>query len=235
MLLTIDLHTHSDVTDGADAPETMAYAARGAGLDVWALSDHVRADSTWVDDYVSRVRRIRVDGLEIRCAVEAKILDRTGHLDLPPLRSTLDHVLVADHQFPGPGGPMHPREVGRLLREGGLRPADVLETLVTATAGAIATSPFPPVVAHLFSLLPKTGLGEDWVTGEHLDTLAAACRAADARVEINEKWRCPSPAVAAGLVRRGVDLVVGSDAHAVGQLGAGAYVRAVADELAVAV
>lgn len=38
--MRIDLHTHSDASDGTDTPEQLVQAARDAGLDVVAITDH---------------------------------------------------------------------------------------------------------------------------------------------------------------------------------------------------
>ena len=38
--MRIDLHTHSAVSDGTDTPAELARAAKAAGLDVFALTDH---------------------------------------------------------------------------------------------------------------------------------------------------------------------------------------------------
>src|SRR3712207_6061886 len=38
--MRIDLHTHSSVSDGTDRPAELLTAARAAGLDVVALTDH---------------------------------------------------------------------------------------------------------------------------------------------------------------------------------------------------
>ncbi|HBX82920.1 MAG TPA: phosphatase, partial [Propionibacteriaceae bacterium] len=38
--MRIDLHTHSDVSDGTDAPADLVAHAAAAGLDVIALCDH---------------------------------------------------------------------------------------------------------------------------------------------------------------------------------------------------
>ncbi|NML62409.1 PHP domain-containing protein [Massilia sp. RP-1-19] len=37
---TVDLHCHSNVSDGVLAPEAVAKYAHGSGVDVWALTDH---------------------------------------------------------------------------------------------------------------------------------------------------------------------------------------------------
>ena len=230
--LAADLHTHSDLTDGAANPEAMADAAAAAGLTRWALSDHVRRDSTWTPEYVARVRGLRRPGLMILCAVEAKILDADGALDLPPGLADLDHVLVADHQFPSADGPVSPRAMTEHLAAGRITAAGAVDALVAATGRALAAAPFRPIAAHLFSLLPKMGLSEDLVGDDHLAALAAACRAAGGAVEINEKWRCPSPRVLRALRDHGVELAAASDAHDVGAVGRFDYVRAMAAELA---
>jgi putative hydrolase len=219
-----DLHTHSDLTDGTASPAAMADAAVAAGLHTWGLSDHVRADSDWVDEYLRLVRGLRRDGLEILCGVEAKILDSRGRLDLPTALPDLDYVLVADHQYPAAGGPVHPRDVARAIAAGAMLPADVVDELVVATCAAVQQAPLPVIVAHPFSLLPKMGLSETDVRDDHLRALAAACRTVDAAVEINGKWRCPSARIVADLSSAGVDLVAGSDAHRPQDVGAFGYV-----------
>jgi putative hydrolase len=208
-----DLHTHSDLTDGADPPEQMANAASAAGLRVWGLSEHVRADAAWVPDYVARVRSLRRDDVEVRCGLEAKILSRNGRLDLPKDLSGVDYVLVADHRYPGESTPMTASEVGRRLDRGELTPTDVADELVRAVSIAVLRAPLPAIVAHPFSLLSRIGVDISEVTDEHLRTLAGACLVAGASVEVNEKWRCPSPEIFARLFDLGVELVPGSNAH----------------------
>jgi putative hydrolase len=220
---TADWHTHSSLTDGADDPERMARAAADAGLVLWGLSDHVRAESTWVPEYVARVRRLDAADVAIRCGVEAKILDQQGHLDLPAGVRDLDYVLVADHQFPGVAGPMHPLEVREQIQGARLSPADAVEQLVNATVESARRSPFPVIVAHLFSLLPKCGLSELDVNDAMAIQLGTSLAAVGARVEVNEKWRCPSSRVLRLLAEAGVELTAGSDAHRHQDIGAHTY------------
>lgn len=214
-----DLHTHSSQTDGADPMDAMADAALAAGLHTWGLSDHVRSDTTWLPDYTRAVRGLRREGLVIRCGVEAKILDVGGRLDLPERLPELDYVLIADHQFPGDAGPQHPSVMREALESGSLTASDMVAQLVHATAAAVRLSPFPAIVAHLFSLLPKCGVDESDVTDEAIGELAAVCLSADAAVELNQKWRCPSARVVARLDAAGVRLVAGSDAHRAADVG----------------
>ena len=91
------------------------------------------------------------------------MLDRSGHLDLPARLDGVDVVLIADHRFPGPDGPLDPAVVARWLRDGTVEARSVVEMLVGALIEAVGRSPLPAVIAHPLSILPKLGLGA--VTG----------------------------------------------------------------------
>lgn len=66
--MRIDLHTHSTVSDGTDTPAEVMAAAREAGLDAVALTDH---DTTlgWpaAADAAQEHRLLLIPGMEISC------------------------------------------------------------------------------------------------------------------------------------------------------------------------
>ena len=65
--MRIDLHTHSSVSDGTDSPAGVLAAARAAGLDVVALTDH---DTTagWAEAEAARPDGLTVvPGTELSC------------------------------------------------------------------------------------------------------------------------------------------------------------------------
>jgi len=188
-------------------------AAVRAGLATLCLVDHVRKDTTWVPRQVATVRWLdRTAPLTVLSGVEAKILDADGHLDLPDSAHQADLVLIADHQYPSGSGPVSPSTVAGQLARGELRAGDVVATLVEATVAAMRRVE-RPVVAHPFSLLPKLGLDESDVSETLVYHLAVGARSTGALIEVNEKWDCPGPRLAAALDRRGVHLVAGSDSH----------------------
>lgn len=227
-----DFHTHTTFSDGADRPEDMIRAAVVAGITTLGICDHVRSTTDWVPAYVDTVHRLGAEApIDVRCGVEAKMLDTHGNLDLPEGLFGIEYVAIADHQMPTPHGPVHPSQIARRLAAGSLKKSEVFEMIAEATAQAAAAAPAQPIVAHLFSLLPKVGLSEDDVPGGLIEALAGRLRRADAWVEINEKWECPSPAIARRLARGGVRLVAGSDSHSVAALGRYPYVRTAGDGL----
>ena len=217
-LLDEDWHVHSTFSD--DAVSTLAenvLAAAERGLTRIRLTDHVRAATTWVPEFVAAVAALDLpDGLTVLSGVEAKILDATGRLDVPADLVVgpggVDGIVIADHQFPGPDGPWSPDRTRAALADG-LSVADALDTLVGATVAAMEQAGAGAQLAHPFSLLPKIGLAEDDLTDEHLRSWAGAARRTGTRIEINEKWDCPGSRVLAAAVAAGADLVLSTDSH----------------------
>ncbi|WP_409332167.1 PHP domain-containing protein [Trujillonella humicola] len=65
--MRIDLHTHSSVSDGTQTPAELLAAARDAGLDVVALTDHDTTDG-WAAAVEARPRGLTVvPGMELSC------------------------------------------------------------------------------------------------------------------------------------------------------------------------
>jgi putative hydrolase len=214
--LADDFHVHSVFSDGVSTVTDNVRVARERGLRRLCLVDHVRRDTTWVPDFVRAVRSLpELPGMEILTGVEAKILDRVGHLDLPGGAGALagiDLVLIADHQFPAEAGPVHPGQLRAALERGETSPAEVIGGLVEATASAMGRVE-RPLLAHLFSVLPKIGLAESDVPDSLLSLLAERARGAGAMVEVNEKWSCPSARTLRAFVGAGVPLVASTDSH----------------------
>jgi putative hydrolase len=212
-----DFHVHSTFSDGASTLAENVVAARERGLRTLCLVDHVRQDTAWVPEFTAAVALYRGQpGLRVLAGVEAKILDTAGHLDLPAgLGDGVDLVLVADHRVPSETGPLLPATVVKTMESGATTAAQVIEDLCRATANAISPARCPrrPLLAHLFSVLPKVGLSESVVPSPILAELAGRIAGSGALVEVNEKWSCPSPRTVAALVAAGVPLVAGSDSH----------------------
>jgi putative hydrolase len=229
--LAEDYHVHSLFSDGTSTLEQNVAVARQRGLRRLCLVDHVRRETSWVPDFVRAVRPLREPGgMDILAGVEAKILDRTGRLDLPDAVALagIDLILIADHQFPADDGPAPPQRIRADLADELLSAREAIECLVEATANALtavaatadALRPAArPVLAHLFSILPKIGLTEPEVPDALLGLLAGQARAAGALVEVNEKWSCPSARTLRAFASAGVPLVASTDSHACQDIG----------------
>ena len=229
-ILRGDHHVHSTFSDDAvSSLDQNVAAAAAAGLDTLRLVDHVRRSTDWVPEYLAAVAALRVpDGLTVLTGVEAKILDRSGELDIPALPAGIDRILIADHQFPGTDGPLGPAEVRERLAAG-WDAEDALDDLVHALVRAMERHPGNQL-AHCFSILPKIGLGEAQLGPERLAVWAAAAASTGTIVEVNEKWGCPSPATLTALRDAGAELVASTDSHEAATVGRYDRVRTLLDE-----
>jgi len=95
--MRIDLHTHSDRSDGTLSPAGVVVAAKAAGLDVVALTDHDTAEG-WDEatDAAYDAGIWLVPGMEISCSHAGRALHLLAYLadpTYPPLRAELDQVL----------------------------------------------------------------------------------------------------------------------------------------------
>jgi putative hydrolase len=208
--LTQDMHVYSTFSDGQSTIEENVAEAERIGLTELVFADHVRADSRWVPAYVAAIKKCREQtSIVLHCAVEAKILDIYGCLDLPRELMGIDAVYVVGHQAPSPDGPMNPRSTRERIEAGELDGQMILRWMVNGTAAALHRHEHV-VIAHLFSALPTLGLGEEDVSLELVDSLAIAAAESDARIVVDERWRCPTTRTLRPFLRHGVPLLPGT-------------------------
>lgn len=237
-LLRGDFHVHSTFSD--DARSTLAEniaAAHSAGLGTVRLTDHVRASTTWVPEFLAAVAAEPVpDGLVVLTGVEAKLLDASGAVDTPPGltvgRGGVDVVVIGDHQFPGTDGPWSPEATRSRLADG-LSVDAALDLLIDASIRAMERTPRAQL-AHWFSILPKVGLSEEQLGADRLGAWAAAAAATDTIVEVNEKWACPGPEAVLALRLAGARIVASTDSHVASDVGRYDRVAAVLDAVGAA-
>ncbi len=211
--LTHDMHVHSTFSGGANTIEENVAEAERIGLTELACVEQVRGDTKWIPAYVAAIRDSRQrTPIVLRCAVEAKILDIYGCLDLPAELEGIDAVYAASRQAPSPDGPMNPRSTRERIEAGELDPQMVLRWIVSATVAAVHHREHL-VIAHLFSVLPGLGLDERDVPLDLIDSLATAAAESGARVVVDEHWRCPAVRTLRPFLRRGIPLLVGSGSH----------------------
>lgn len=96
--MRIDLHTHSDRSDGTDTPRELVRHARKTGIDILGLTDHDTTEG-WADavDAATEEGVTLVRGLEISCKLAGHGVHLTAYLPDPtyePLAQELDRILA---------------------------------------------------------------------------------------------------------------------------------------------
>jgi len=91
--MRIDLHTHSNASDGTQSPAEVVSSAAGSGLDVVALTDH---DTTagWVEaaDAAAQEGIALVRGIEVSCSYEGISIHLLGYLQDPTAPGLLEEL-----------------------------------------------------------------------------------------------------------------------------------------------
>ena len=189
-------------------------AAEQMGLQRLGLVDHVRHSTNWVPNFTAAVDRLRGHtDIDIICGVEARLLNTSGELDLPPDLSGVDRIYIADHRLPIGLRALTPKEVRALRRRMPIPDRVLIAGLVDACINAMHTCPLPAVLAHWGSILPKIRIPPSAVPDDSLARLARAAQQTGTWIEVDERWRAPTVRIAQRLRALGAKIVFSSDAH----------------------
>jgi len=191
-----DLHSHTTATDGKDSIEAMAEAARGAGLEYLAITDHSQAlamanglDERRALDHAARIRSLDgYGGVRLLAGIECDI-HADGSLDLhDDCLAALDIVVVSVHS----GFTMERRQMtDRLIRAIENPHVDILGH--PSGRRLLQREPYPFDVEAVVNAAARCGVA-----------LEINCQVT--RLDLND--------VHARLARdRGVPLVISTDAH----------------------
>ena len=172
--MRIDLHTHSDKSDGTTPPGAVVMGARAAGLDVVALTDHDTAVG-W-DEAAAAAEEVGIGlipGMEISCELGGRGVHLLAYLPdptYPPLQEALNRVgasrpdlVVLDLGLPAIDG----LEVARTIRAGSSLPIIMVTARVAeedrlagldTRADDYLTKPFSPreLVARVKAVLRRS-------------------------------------------------------------------------------
>lgn len=148
--MRIDLHTHSSASDGTDTPGDLVRAAKTAGLDVVALTDH-DAMSGWPEAarVAQEVGITLVPGLEISTALYHRGVHLLAYLPDPTdpaLAAALDRILA--------GRTARTPAIVSALREHGI---DITEDDVRRESGGSVAAGRP----HVADALVRLGHADD--------------------------------------------------------------------------
>lgn len=130
--MRIDLHTHSSVSDGEDAPADLVAKAEAAGLDVIALTDHDTFDGLGEAATAASETTLRVvAGIELSTELDGRSVHLLGYGP-----RTDDRVLLAELERIRLGRSDRVPTMCRQLSAAGIpiTPADVLAQAAGATS-----------------------------------------------------------------------------------------------------
>ena len=206
MLPFIDLHMHTNYTDGQNSLADMVFAANQKGLDTIAITEHVRANSDWVNRYVEDICKIRKNSYSnVILGFETKIIDMNGNLDIPKKALNFAEIIVCSlHRIPG----IHPMEDELIIS--GSNPAITTDVYIRALK-ALCRNSYVDIIGHPFDLLYKHKV--PLPDKESMHDLARYISMHGKAVEINTRYMVPPKEFIEICKMHDIKFSIGSDAH----------------------
>ncbi len=207
------MHIHSTFSDGINSVEENVRQAETVGLARMCCVDHVRTTSDWIPQFVNAVENVRLQtSITVFSGVEAKILNEAGQIDAPSNLDGIDYIYAADHQVPLGDTFFAPREIRAMLKENSITKNEVIASIINSTVRVMENYQ-NVVIAHLFSVLPKIGFDETDVSEKQLKKLADTARRNCVKIEIDERWKCPSFRTVSYFKAQNIPIWFSSDSH----------------------
>jgi putative hydrolase len=100
--LQVDFHLHSTWTDGKNSVPEIIEHAKQNGLNAIAITDHIRKQSTYFDEYKKEIDFLNdQEEIDIYVGFEAKVADFFGNIDVQEkVAQEADIAIVSVHRYP---------------------------------------------------------------------------------------------------------------------------------------
>lgn len=207
----IDLHLHTNWTDGKASVSDMYNCAVKNGLEYILFSEHVRKSSDeWFKEFAGDVRKLPREKCVAFLGAETRIVDFEGNLDCSYyVKSQCDLLIASVHRFPGKNGLSYTEFTEVPLEK-------ALEMEFRLTIAAIE-NPWVDIIGHLFGMcLKRYGVVPPQEMVCEIVKKAARYNVA---IEVNSCYH-PTPWILIDLCKQeGALITLGSDAHCVDDVG----------------
>lgn len=203
-----DIHIHSSFSDGSNPPRQIVEFALTRDFDRICITDHVRFDSAWLDEFFSEIGCLKEEfagRIEVLAGVEAKVVDLGGRIDADLARiERADLVFAAFHRIPQAKGFMARGEIR-------MRKTEALENWFVALK-AVLSNPAVDIIAHPGNLLKMNGIRIPRYMKEEIASVAGSN---GKRFEHNMSYGVPDEEFLSLLTAEGVGILPGSDGHSI--------------------
>lgn len=207
----IDMHLHTDWTDGTAGVATMHQTAIAAGLKLILFSEHARRTSQdWFPDFAAQVRALPADQCQSLVGVECKVDDFGGNVDSTcAILGLCDLVMASVHRFPGEEG-------NTKGTTGGFSPDQAID-MEFRLSMAVMDNPAVDILGHPFAMsIKRFGAAPPW---ELFVALMEKSAATGVAFEINARYHAEPVRLIEACNRLGAPVSLGSNAHEPGEVG----------------
>jgi histidinol phosphatase-like PHP family hydrolase len=224
LLGTMDLHAHTDMSDGDLPLERVVELAAERGVTI-GIADHISSRN--LERFISNETRLRnyLDAIEAAPVLTSGELcwcDEFSEAIPPELMERFDYLIGSNHGFALPDGKMASPWWQTLPDPWSDKPQELMELMVLNLCDLVRTMPVQ-IVAHstltppaLFALEPDV---HAWWTEEREDRFAEAVAESGVAMEISNRYRLPHDRLLRKALQAGARFSLGSDGHQEHQIG----------------
>lgn len=192
MNLKEDYHIHTNYNDHADSNLTVKNVVKEAerkGLEIIALTEHVRESSKWIPNYLNEISNYKEKTkVKVISGFEAKILS-DGNIDCRE-EIARDYFIIAS---------FHTKYYDKAIWINALK--------------KVIENKYVNVIGHL---APESSFH---INTEEIEEFAKLLSKHDKIVEVNAKYKMPPENWVKIFIKRGVKFHLGSDAHSLSEIG----------------
>lgn len=207
----IDLHMHTQWTDGDATVAEMHARAIQCGLKTILFSEHARRTSAdWFPRFAAEVRALPSVQCRALVGVECKVDGFGGEIDSgPAILNECDLVMASVHRFPG--------EVGNTKgTTGGFSPEQAID-MEFHMSMAVMDNPAVDILGHPFAMsLARFGITPPWELFQALMEKAALTGVA---FEVNARYHRDPWELVRACRQAGAAISLGSNAHSLDEVG----------------
>lgn len=208
----IDLHIHSNFSDGCNSPEEIVKRAIQLGYKEIAIVDHVRRSSNWVNKFVAemgRLKQLYSGEIKLHSGIEAKVINLNGDVDARlEFFAKVDLVLGAFHRIPKGGDEyLSNYEISSNM--------DKALSYWFTTKMKLLENPDVDIIAHSTAILKRNGIIIPTIMKQAIAQKAALF---EKTFEVNSKYQLPDREFLHFLQINKVKLSFGSDSHSIDEI-----------------
>ena len=207
----VDLHVHTNWTDGEHTVEQMHIEACKKSLSHIFFSEHSRKESgSWFLDFIKEVNSLSKEKCEAMCGTEVKILNFEGDLDLTEeFYKISDLIMASVHRFPG--------ETSDDFKRNDAYSEDKVIKMEFDLMMSALENPKMDILGHPFGMSIKR-FGFD-PSQKLFDEIIKKCSKNDKVFEVNFRYHKNPKQLISKCIEHNAKISLGSNAHSKNELG----------------
>ncbi len=212
-LPNVDLHLHTNWTDGKNSVSQMYEAACKKGLKKILFSEHARCSSVnWFSKFAKEVKSLKKkQNCNAYVGAEVKILNFNGDLDInKDIIKDVDYAMASVHRFPGETNINKKETIDRYSKK------EAIEIEYELTIKAIKNSDFE-ILGHPFGMsLSRYKIKPEWNLFKEIIKL---CKKFDKAFEVNSYYHPNIEKLLKECIKEKTLISLGSNAHSINEVG----------------